>query len=431
MSLRRHRISGELFTAMASGGGGADAVRQLAAIERSKHLLLLRGVVQNARSIGHPGASRAADAYDRLAAIQDEAPEAVEAVLCYPSVGAWLRATVLALDQEPARARPDRLAALAAAAAIRARATLSIEVNVHDGALPLPSLGTALVPDDTATVRSTPGGARVGSVVIPPEPSDDAPGWRGLRRLTATAHGHTLELLLDDLDPYRMSADVADRLPDDELPRWRAALRDAWEILTAHHPTTAAEIRIAHRVITPLRSPEHGQVSGTASETFGTVGLSAPPDGLTLAATLAHEVQHAKLGALLEVVRLTEPDDGSRFYAPWRDDPRPAAGLLQGAYAYLGVSGFWRRQRRHQRGSAGVHADAEFARWRDGAHGAVTALMASGRLTPAGRRFAAHMRRVLLSWCGEPVPGHALAQARHEAEQHLVRWRLANGDPRV
>jgi hypothetical protein len=39
------------------------------------------------------------------------------------------------------------------------------------------------------------------------------------------------------------------------------------------------------------------------------------------------------------------PDDGHRYYVPWRDDPRPISGLLQGAYAYLGVTGFWRTRR--------------------------------------------------------------------------------------
>ncbi|MGW2161379.1 HEXXH motif domain-containing protein [Nonomuraea sp. NPDC001699] len=428
MSFRRHRISDELFTLMASGGGGAEAMRQLAAIERSKHLLLLRGVVLGARTAGHPGARDAADAYELLAAVQDKAPAAVEAVLCYPSVGAWLRTTVMELERDPARARPDGLAALAAAAAIRARAPLSVEVSTHDGSLVLPSLGVASVAEDRVTVRSTPEGARVGDVVI--MPSGDAPGWRGLRRLTASANGHTLELMVDDLDPHRMAADVAGRLPDEELPWWRAALREAWQILTAHHPATADEIRLAYRVVTPLREPERGgQVSGTASETFGAVGVSAPPDGLTLAAALAHEVQHAKLGALQEVVRLTEPDDRSRFYAPWRDDPRPVAALLQGAYAFLGVSGFWRRQRRHQQ--IALYADAEFARWRDGTSKAVDTLMDSGLLTPAGRRFVTGMGRVLLSWLGEPVPAPAMANARHQAERHLTRWRLANGEPRV
>lgn len=51
------------------------------------------------------------------------------------------------------------------------------------------------------------------------------------------------------------------------------------------------------------------------------------------------------------MVTLTVPDDGQRFYAPWRDDARPVSGLLQGAYAYLGLSRFWRQ--RQSSGSPG------------------------------------------------------------------------------
>ncbi|QFY05564.1 HEXXH motif domain-containing protein [Nonomuraea phyllanthi] len=436
MNLRWHRMSDEVFATLAAGGGGADAVRRLAAVERSKHLLLLRGVVESARTAGHPDAGRAADAYDRLATLQDDAPEAVEYVLRYPAVGAWLRTTLLDLDlyhdRDPARARPGHLAAVTAAAAIRARVPFSIDVPASGGSLSLPSLGVALVPDGTATVRSAGRGAEISvrdvRVAIPSDHTRDAPGWRGVRRLTVSANGRTLDLVVDDVDPYRMPADVADRLPEGELRSWRPALEEAWGILTAHHPTTAEEIEEAHRVLTPLRRPADRQVSGTASETFGTIGLSGSSDGLTLAATLAHEVQHAKLGALLDLVRLIEPDDGRRFYAPWREDPRPADGLLQGAYAYLGVSGFWRRQRIREQGDRALLAHSEFARWRAGARRAVDTLMASGLLTPAGKHFAATMRRVLAAWQAEQVSPAAAATAREENERHLARWRQANAN---
>ncbi|MEV1245321.1 HEXXH motif domain-containing protein [Nonomuraea sp. NPDC050022] len=429
MNLRRHRISEDVFADLAEGAGGAEAVLQLAAVERSKHLLLLRGVVERAATTGHPDAAMTAGAYDRLAALQDDAPGPVESVLLYPAVGAWLRSTLLLLDRDPAQADPGRLAAVAAAAAVRARAPLTIEARAGGGSLLLPSVGEALVSDGPATVRSTPGGAEVispgGDVTIPEDHSIDLLRWRGLRRLAATANGRALDLIVDDLDPYRMQADLADRLPAADLPGWRSALERAWEILTTHHLATAAEIQAAHRVLSPLRSPAHGVVSGTASDAFGAVGLSAPADGLTLAATLAHEVQHAKLGALLDVVALVEPDDeGLRFYAPWREDPRPASGLLQGAYAYLGVSAFWRRQRAHE---PGIHAHSEFARWRAGALGAVDTLMTSGLLTPAGKAFAGHMHRVLAGWKNEPVPPAALTRAQQEAQRHLTRWQQANG----
>ena len=34
-------------------------------------------------------------------------------------------------------------------------------------------------------------------------------------------------------------------------------------------------------------------------------------------------------------------------YVPWRDDPRPASGLLQGVYAHLGIARFRRGDSLH------------------------------------------------------------------------------------
>ncbi len=94
------------------------------------------------------------------------------------------------------------------------------------------------------------------------------------------------------------------------------------------------------RVIVPLERPSEGERSSSSPETFGAIALSRPRNATSLAVTLIHELQHLKLSAVIDLVMLTRPDDGRRYYAPWRDDPRPVSGLLQGAYAYLGISGF-------------------------------------------------------------------------------------------
>lgn len=44
-----------------------------------------------------------------------------------------------------------------------------------------------------------------------------------------------------------------------------------------------------------------------------------------------------------------------RYYAPWRDHPRPAVGLLQGAYAHVGVTEFWWRRRKSALSAARSH----------------------------------------------------------------------------
>ena len=347
MSMETHRLPVEFFDALAKGGGGPEAVRVLAAAQYSKHLLLLRGVLAGARTAGHDQTRLAHHGYRLLTDAQRHDPAAADAVIRHPSVGAWARRTLRALRGGPpmSGAEPAGLCAVAAAAAIRARLSAEIEVPPIAGVVMLPSLGSAAVAGGSATVSSSASGAVVlsahGQVDIPADPHQDAPGWQALRHLRAGS----FEVLIDDLDPFRMPAaiDVAPRLGAADLDGWEVAFREAWLLLTRHHPEIAAEVAIAIRVMVPLTLPPRGQVSSSSAENFGAIALSEPADPRMLAVTLAHEVQHLKLSALLDIVRLTHPDNGRRFYAPWRDDPRPVSGLFQGAYAYLGVSGFWRR----------------------------------------------------------------------------------------
>ena len=334
---------------------------------------------------------------------------------------------------------PAQLAALAAAAAIRARYPCAIKVPVHHGLITLPSVGqVTLVPepasDGLADVRYTPEGARVIAgglpVFIPADTSADAPGWQGLRPIRGAAGGVTLRLVIDDLDPDRMPSawDLGGRLSHAEAMRWQQLLSPAWDLLTRQPGTAAEEIRAAIRVLTPLRRPAHGQISASSREVFGCAALSPPADALTLAVTLAHEVQHAKLGALLDLVPLTQPDDGQRYYAPWREDPRPIGGLLQGAYAHLGVSGFWRWQCQAGDGAAATRAHVEFARWRDAATMVTGVLLASGQLTDAGHTFVSGMAATLRAWAGDEVPPAALSRARADNELHRLAWRQRHGD---
>jgi HEXXH motif-containing protein len=142
-------------------------------------------------------------------------------------------------------------------------------------------------------------------------------------------------------------------------------------------------------------------------------------DGTGLAVTMAHEIQHAKLSALLDLLPMTTGSAESRYYAPWRDDPRPASGLLQGAYAFLGVAGFWLRQSRLPRGEEAL---AEFARWLSAVRTVVNTLFTSGELTEAGRAFVSGIDRTLRRWEDEPVPADVLAAARDANEEHRERW---------
>jgi HEXXH motif-containing protein len=206
-----------------------------------------------------------------------------------------------------------------------------------------------------------------------------------------------------------------------DLSRWRSTYASAWELLRVHHPAVAAEVAAVVTVAVPLATPPDGQVSSSSPEAFGAVAMSEPIDARSLAVTLAHEVQHMKLSAVLDMVPLTCSDDGYRYYAPWREDPRPASGLLQGTYAYLGVTGFWRRQRAAVTAADSL-ADTEFARWRDAAALGCATLLASGQLTKDGERFVQAMAATLRPWRDEPVPEHAQRLAGEQSERHRTRW---------
>lgn len=426
-----------LFDDLAQGAGGRIATAHLCSAQYGKHLLLLRRVVDIAQERGHPGAVRAREAYELLARAQQHAPDPVARVLRTPTVGVWGRRTALALAGH--RAEPARiggLSALAAAVALRAGVDARVEVPLDGPTVPLPSLGRALVGEAPLALVEIVGGRatiRVAGrceVEVPEDPNEDAPGWHALRRLSAQHRGRRLELLLDDQDPDRMPGTelIARRLETEELRWWRSTLQQAWELLVEHHWTIAEETGAIVTTLTPITAPG-GKVhtSATARHAFGNLGLSRPIGPVPFALTFAHEVQHAKLTALLDLVELTLPEDGSRYYAPWRPDPRPASGLLQGVYAHLGVAGFWRRHRHVTEGEEARRAHVDFAHWRRSTVDAARVLADSGRLTTDGKRFLALTDNTLREWLEEPVPGPAEHAAQEAARRHLARWRDRNG----
>ncbi|HEY1703396.1 MAG TPA: HEXXH motif domain-containing protein [Trebonia sp.] len=445
--MNRHQVPAAMFASMAAGNSGPDAVAWLAAAEYSRRLLFVRGVLIAARESAHSQYGWTRDAYDLLADIQHYAAEEVDAVLRYPPVGAWVGRTLLAQGigqpsehelsggstERTGAAVPAGLATVAGSAAIRSRFPCSIPVPVTEGVITFPSVGQAALPvrEGEALLRCGADGAELVAgrfrLRIPDDTRTDVPGWRGLRQISAGPPGAALRLVIDDLDPYRMWAPaLATRLTRAEVSRWESALGAAWKVLCAYHQAAAAEIAAATRVLVPLRPIDHGVRSVTSREHFGSVGISEPPDTVSLALALAHEVQHTKLYALQNLTRLTRPDDGQRYYAPWRDDPRPASGLLQGAYAYLGVSRFWRRQRHVAEGTAALVAHAEFARWRSAVVSVTDGLLDSGRLTGDGHVLVSGMAAAARSWEEEPVPAEAESAARRAAARHAAHWRVRN-----
>lgn len=431
MNLRYHALPRDVFNALAAGSGGPEAMTTLSEAEHSKHHAVLRGVLDAVLSLDAGPADLAQYGRDVLLDVEQQAPLAVARIIRYPAVAGWALQTLQALNAgaKTADAYVARLSAVAAAAAVYAGLDAEVPVRPTGGVLSLPSLGAAQVDADTAIVRSSGGHAEIrwahGRAKIAPLEYRDSPGWQGLRRFQAG----DFHVVLDDLDPFRMPAvsELAPRLTAHEADRWATVLRQGWQLLAADHPAVAAEAAAVFSVVVPLSASEHGHISSSAPDTFGAVAMSEPRDPYTCAVTFAHELQHLKLCAVLDIVSLTLPDDGRRYYAPWRDDPRPIAALLQGAYAHLGVTAFWRTQRRVAGGRTRLRAESEFALWREGTARAIDTLLSSSRLEAAGQDFVRCMAATVDKWREEPVSPEARAEARRESRRHLARWAERNG----
>jgi hypothetical protein len=145
---------------------------------------------------------------------------------------------------------------------------------------------------------------------------------------------------------------------------------------------------------------------------------------VTLAETLVHEFQHVKLCGLLDMVPLASSGE-QRVYAPWRQDPRPAGGLLQGIYAHLGIVRFWQAQQHAETDPDGLlRAQVLFARWRPAIGETVQTLLETGSLTPAGVRFAERLRAQGQQLMGAPVPAEVAQIAAEVALDHRLSWQL-------
>ena len=178
-------------------------------------------------------------------------------------------------------------------------------------------------------------------------------------------------------------------------------------------------------MIVPLTShAETDLITATSPAAFGAIATSWPPDPVTLAETLVHEFQHVKLCGLLDLVPLAT-SGGEQVYAPWRRDPRPAGGLLQGIYAHLGIVRFWAAQRHAETAPDDIlRAQVQFARWRPAIETAIDTLRQTGCLTPEGERFIALARAEGQRLAGEPVPDHALQIAREASLDHQLTWQI-------
>lgn len=435
MTTRVHAISDDTLDRLAEGEPDPDAIEALGAAQISKRLLLVKHLAAE-----WPGTT---DLRDTAVVVLSEAQRRDRAVLTgllgEPVTGAWAGQMMRHLrdprqSEMPLGVEAAYLCALAATAAVRTGLAAKLTIHTRGGLAAIPALGAACLPlpDNTPVQVTIDGGTlRVAgpgiSVDAPTDLSGSAPNWLPLRRLSADADGHRFSVALDDLDPFRNSYHIpaASRLADSEVARWQQLFEDAWRLLAARAPGLASELATGLRTLVPLATFESGPArSATVRDAFGSFGLTPPESHVELAIAMVHEFQHSKLSALLDLVPLHGPSGSETYFAPWRRDPRPLGGLFQGVYAFLAIADLWCALRDEP--ALRSASERGLARIRQQVRAGMAELTGSGKLTAAGERFTAGMRRRLDALDAVPVSAEVAADARETLRRNHEEWRRRN-----
>jgi uncharacterized protein len=349
-------------------------------VRTSRYLMEIRSEYLRAlliHRLGDPSAPTA-EAWEVIRRLDEVAPAAVAEVLRHP----WIRLWVL----EKLDSNPHYLAGLAGAAAIRADVPVELRLPVADGLVHLPGLGAVAVDSGAtgATLAVAPGRftVRCDGTRVDVAPDHAPAAWLPARR----GGPDDWRVVLDDLDPLRDCHDwpVTGRLDAAAAVAWDGHLRAAWSVLEREAPDYLGHLRATVHSVVPLRDGPEGQPrSATHREAYGAVALAAAgPD--STAELLVHEMQHVRLGAVLDACTLFDLDSLAVVTVPWRPDPRPVEGALQGLFAHHALVDLWRRH-------SGADAPARADRYRERVTRGAAALLASGALTAAGTRFVTRM----------------------------------------
>ena len=386
----RHVLPDGGFERLAAGPGDVGTMAALAESSWSITLALVATVGSGADDDGGDLRRAAAEGWHLLAQLDDEHPRAVREVLTYPYVRAW---AARCLDP-PGDADTDldraHLAGLAAAAALRAGVEAELRLPVRDGYVHLPGAGALAAgptAGDTAAVRISAAGVAL----------RDGPGdWQPVRRFTAEG----LSVTVDDIDPFRdcQAWVPAGRLSDRDWQAWQEALGAVSRQLAAELPAYASVIAAGLRSVVPMPAAAGRSRSGTAKHAFAAVALALPDRSDMLGELLVHEMQHVKLTALCDLMDLFDPDDPAGYHVPWRPDPRPLDGVLNGTYAYLAVGELWRARSRE---SGGSRAHSRFLECRSWVEHGIEILLNRGALTADGARFVRGMESTVEAWGGD------------------------------
>lgn len=118
-------------------------------------------------------------------------------------------------------------------------------------------------------------------------------------------------------------------------------LRAGFDFIDRVCPCIAAMVHDEIRYVAPLVKGERAHYSFTLSDFPGLLFIGAADEPLSIVEAIVHETAHARLHHANEALPIATNDPNVGLYSPWRNDPRPATGLLHALYVFSLVLGFW------------------------------------------------------------------------------------------
>ena len=366
-----HQLSVGGLEAFAAGPGDVLSVRELAAAWLSKARALVAAVAasQSDWRDGQLGAATA-EGWELLCSLDERETQAARQIVSYPSVVAWAIRCLRPAPRTDLDLDRAHMAGLALAAAVRAGVPAELPVPVRGGKAHLPGVGAMIMASNTERVAVL---QVHGDRVI----TGKSGRWLPTRRLDI---GELRGIVLEDLDPFRDNYDgpVMARLSAPQWQAWRRGLVGAERILADAVPSYLEVVAKGLRAVIPLHATSGTERAATTRQAFGSVAIALPARDDMLAELLLREFQHLKLNALTELHPMVSSNARPVLLpVPWRTDPRPLAGALHGAYAFLAMMSLRRAIGPHQR----------YLRYRTWVRAATESLLATHALTVEGERF--------------------------------------------
>jgi hypothetical protein len=193
------------------------------------------------------------------------------------------------------------------------------------------------------------------------------------------------------------------------------------ELIRETSPALAGKLSSELRLIVPMPEDKEGRHSMSLANLPGTIFVGAKSHPDQMAELLVHEYLHLVLHAASQVIPLIERDaTAPDLYSPWREDARPAEGLLHGIYVFTGAMMFWlgHLQSPDRRG---VYARERVAELRLQLHNSARAMEErfSGSIVDRVLDSAGHAVSLAQS---APIAPEAVIEAERRVNRHYRQW---------